>query len=192
MYSCHHSFFFVSSSLLLFSPFPFFIGIKFIPLRTPGGEPIPESGLFVQIKRKLSSLTQQDSTAEDSTQVDRTETNTTEEYFGDANETDPSLLRERTSQQIADESDSGRPWSSPPNLESYFRTDEEEASWKSKMDELVRESRTSGGEKQLEVVAEVHDYADKSGSSSSTEKVVTVVMEPRDPGSFKGDEREEG
>ena len=31
------------------------IGIKFIPLRTPGGELIPGSGLFVQIKKTTES-----------------------------------------------------------------------------------------------------------------------------------------
>ncbi len=36
-------------------------GLKFIPLRTPGGELILESGLFVQIK-KISATTQSDGT----------------------------------------------------------------------------------------------------------------------------------
>ena len=33
------------------------IGIKFIPLRTPGGELIPGSGLFVQIKKTAAATT---------------------------------------------------------------------------------------------------------------------------------------
>lgn len=32
-------------------------GIKFIPLRTPGGELIPGSGLFVKIKKEVSRVT---------------------------------------------------------------------------------------------------------------------------------------
>ena len=32
------------------------VGIKFIPLRTPGGELIPGSGLFVQIKKTVTVL----------------------------------------------------------------------------------------------------------------------------------------
>ena len=34
------------------------VGIKFIPLRTPGGELIPGSGLFVQIKKIIISVPQ--------------------------------------------------------------------------------------------------------------------------------------
>jgi hypothetical protein len=33
-----------------------YVGIKFIPLRTPGGELIPGSGLFVQIKKTVVSV----------------------------------------------------------------------------------------------------------------------------------------
>ena len=36
---------------LFLSTHSFYSGIKFIPLRTPGGELILESGLFVQIKK---------------------------------------------------------------------------------------------------------------------------------------------
>ena len=149
----------------LLSLFP---GIKFIPLRTPGGELIPESGLFVQIKKKkLSSLTQQPE--EDSPQVNRSETldrsDSTEEYFGGVNVTasiHPSLLSEkgRMSHQICNNPsplNSPRRMSCPVNLEGHFQfetnTAEEEAS---QLDELLRESRTSGREKRLEVVAEVH------------------------------------
>ena len=73
--------------------------------------------------------------------------------------------------------DSGRPISSPPLLESHFSTTEEQASWKSKLDKLVSESRSSqGGEKQLEVVAEVHDYEDEGENAASSE-VATVTFE---------------
>ena len=124
--------------------------------------------------------------AEGSLQMDRTDM---KQYFGDADVTDPILLGERTSHRTADDSDSARPWSSPPNLERHFEfgTAKEEASWKSK---LVRESRTGGGrEEQVEVVTEVHGGEDKS---SSSEKVVTVTIEPQDQGSFEAAEGEEG
>ena len=181
------------------SPFFFkslssFPGIKFIPLRTPGGELIPESGLFVQIKKKkLSSLTQQPE--EDSPQVNGSETlnraDSTEQYFGDVDVTasiHPSLLKQRAVNRTAkDSSDSARPLSSPPMLESHLETAEEEASWKSKLDELVRESRTGGGgrEKQLEVVAEVHGDENKSEKTTTSSQVVTVTLEPH--GNFDDD-----
>ena len=62
------------------------------------------------------------------------------------------------------------------NLECHSQTytAKEQASWKSQLDKLVRESRTSqGGEKQLEVVAEVHGSSEAQGSPEDVEGVRT-------------------
>ena len=155
---------------------------------------IPESGLFVRIK-KSSSLTHQDAVAEDSPQMNRSETldrsDSTEEYLGDVSVTEsihPSLLRERRSRQSAQDYaylDSTRPLSSPPTLESHLGAIEEEVSWKSPLDELqlVRESSSRGREGQLDVIAEIHGGEEHSGSPTSNKKVITVSIEPQE--SFK-------
>ena len=180
-------------------PFPCSLGIKFIPLRTPGGELILESGLFVQIKKR-SSLTHLGSVAEVSPQVKRSEmldkSESTEQFFGDVSVTEsinPSLLRER--QTVTNHSDddddvdptplnSPRRQSCPVALGTHLET---EVSWKSQLDELVRESRSSGREKQLDVIAEVHSSEAESDSATSNKKVVSVSIEPQ--ASFKaGDE----
>ena len=98
----------------------------------------------------------------------------------------PSLLKENVSPfSVVDPNPSGsmaRPLSSPLTLESHLETTED-VPQTSELDELVRES---SGEKQLDVIAEVHSSEAESASASPNRKVVTVTIEPQ--GSFAAEE----
>ena len=95
-------------------------GIKFIPLRTSGGDLIPESGLFVRIKkgeetiRRLSfPLRHQASVEEDDDFVDLGEDVDVMEFIS------PSLMlrgQTKKEQSVSSSAQSSRPMSSPPIL----------------------------------------------------------------------------
>ena len=137
-------------------------GIKFIPLRTSGGELIPESGLFVRIKKKEERigrssfrLKRQDSVEEDEDgfvvldNIDVTES------------ISPSLMSRRQNgkqQLVSSSAQSSRPMSSPSILTSF--------------------DKDEPNVEKLQVIAEVHSEA---GSISATraipqeeQKVLTV------------------
>ncbi len=46
----------LSVTIILHTPSPIHTGVKFIPMRTSGGELIPEAGLFVKIKKTEQSF----------------------------------------------------------------------------------------------------------------------------------------
>ena len=136
-------------------------GIKFIPLRTSGGELIPESGLFVRIKKGEETirhpsfrLQRQASVEEDDDFVDLGDVDVMESIS-------PSLMlkgKTRKEQSVSSSAQSSRPLSSPSILTSF--------------DE--REPKVE----KLQVVAEVHSEADSVSATRAIpkeeQKVLTV------------------
>lgn len=170
-------------------------GIKFIPLRTSGGELIPDSGLFVRIKKTEEGVGHQRThRSSHLKRQDRVPMDEAGEDSGgrwaediDVMQSIPPSRGARVSPRRQDSAQGSRPLSSPPVLTSFEEEEEEERNGIA-----VSGMRPGSGfsdppqevDKHLQVIAEVHSEADDDGGNRAVpkedrqEKTVVFSVKP--------------
>ena len=167
--------------------FSFHPGIKFIPLRTSGGELIPDSGLFVRIKKMEESIGHH--SGHRSSQLKRQEKVSMDEGGEDSGgrwaegiDVTQSIppSRGKVSPRRHDSAQGSRPLSSPPILGSFEEGEENSNG----VAVGFSYPHQQVGDKQLKVVAEVHSEADDSSANRAVpkedrqEKTVVFSVKP--------------
>jgi len=170
-------------------------GIKFIPLRTSGGELIPDSGLFVRIKKTDEGVGHQRThrsshlKRQDRVPMDEAGEDSSGRWAEDIDvmQSIPPSRGARVSPRRQDSAQGSRPLSSPPVLTSFEEEEEEERNGIA-----VSGMRPGFGfsdppqevDKHLQVIAEVHSEADDDGANRAVpkedrqEKTVVFSVKP--------------
>ena len=156
-------------------------GIKFIPLRTSGGELIPDSGLFVRIKKTEEGVGHQRThRSSHLKRQDRVPMDEAGEDSGDRWAEDIDVMQSippsrgaRVSPRRQDSAQGSRPLSSPPVLTSFEEEEEEERNGIAVSGVRPRfgiSDPPQEVDKHLQVIAEVHSEADDDGANRAVPK----------------------